>query len=304
MNNKLIDLDGLTRYDENLKDYISSLPVVGKAPEASSAKPFDFDDSSNIGIYYPSYINSSRKFYYKKDSSHNAYVSMHQELSFMMIKTLSKAVNNEILGYYFYIDDSDNIRLYIFKKDDAGGVETGFAIFGSLLNNSTQTISGAKTFSSLPKSSVVPTTDEHLVNKKYVDDSMYLANTYSTTETKIGSYLGNDLYRIVITLTGTEYDNLSAVGSTSSKEYPVSSLNIDSLIRGDVKIKQTETSTNTVSCKTFPMHRMTSGDNYDCGIAKYDSAGYLNLYVGSGARSNLSGDIEIILEYTKNTLNS
>lgn len=35
-----------------------------------------------------------------------------------------------------------------------------------------ETISGTKTFSSLPKSSVVPTDDTHLVNKKYVDDTI------------------------------------------------------------------------------------------------------------------------------------
>ena len=36
----------------------------------------------------------------------------------------------------------------------------------------TQTITGEKTFSTLPKSSVVPTDNTHLVNKKYVDDTM------------------------------------------------------------------------------------------------------------------------------------
>ena len=36
--------------------------------------------------------------------------------------------------------------------------------------SSAQTITGVKTFSALPESSVVPTTDNQLVNKKYVDD--------------------------------------------------------------------------------------------------------------------------------------
>ncbi len=36
----------------------------------------------------------------------------------------------------------------------------------------TQTISGKKTFTTLPESSVVPTSDTQLVNKKYVDDAI------------------------------------------------------------------------------------------------------------------------------------
>ena len=50
-----------------------------------------------------------------------------------------------------------------------------------------QTISAVKTFSSLPESSVVPTTNNQLVNKKYVDDAvaagMDLSNYYTKTET-------------------------------------------------------------------------------------------------------------------------
>ena len=42
-----------------------------------------------------------------------------------------------------------------------------------------ETISGTKTFSSLPKSSVVPSDDTHLVNKKYVDDAIASAITTS-----------------------------------------------------------------------------------------------------------------------------
>ena len=42
---------------------------------------------------------------------------------------------------------------------------------GNLMTTDTaQTVTAVKTFSSLPESSVVPTTDNQLVNKKYVDD--------------------------------------------------------------------------------------------------------------------------------------
>ena len=75
------------------------------------------------------------------------------------------------------------------------------AVLTSAVN---QTISGTKTFATLPESSVVPTTDNQLVNKKYVDDnaggggsSMYLGkfsdfNSTSSyldlTTLEVGSY--------------------------------------------------------------------------------------------------------------------
>jgi len=49
-----------------------------------------------------------------------------------------------------------------------------------------QTISGKKTFSTLPESSVVPTKDSQLVNKKYVDDQVGAINTILATLTTPG----------------------------------------------------------------------------------------------------------------------
>ena len=49
---------------------------------------------------------------------------------------------------------------------------------GNLMTTDTaQTVTAVKTFSSLPESSVVPTTNNQLVNKKYVDDHAAPANT-------------------------------------------------------------------------------------------------------------------------------
>lgn len=41
-----------------------------------------------------------------------------------------------------------------------------------MTTNSAQSISGLKTFSTLPQSSAVPSDDKDLVNKKYVDDAV------------------------------------------------------------------------------------------------------------------------------------
>lgn len=44
--------------------------------------------------------------------------------------------------------------------------------YAMVLRSGAQTISGVKTFNTLPESNVAPTNDAHLVNKKYVDDSI------------------------------------------------------------------------------------------------------------------------------------
>lgn len=57
-------------------------------------------------------------------------------------------------------------------------------VYNLLDLSSSQTISGIKTFNVLPQSSIVPTSDSQLVNKKYVDDS--IASTLGTIETTLG----------------------------------------------------------------------------------------------------------------------
>ena len=47
--------------------------------------------------------------------------------------------------------------------------------------NLEETISAKKTFSVLPESSIVPTTDDQLVNKKYVDDNKELINVFTSS---------------------------------------------------------------------------------------------------------------------------
>lgn len=84
----------------------------------------------------------------------------------------------------------DGTILFTYLSGEHGNVPTigssnasssgsgGLASFGSISGVRTitylqgnQTVNGKKTFSTLPESSVVPTTNNQLVNKKYVDDS-------------------------------------------------------------------------------------------------------------------------------------
>lgn len=70
--------------------------------------------------------------------------------------------NSQIYTYDYLIRENTNSTL-------------SFASIGGYISavttNEVQTISGKKTFTTLPESSVVPTTDNQLVNKKYVDDN-------------------------------------------------------------------------------------------------------------------------------------
>ena len=58
------------------------------------------------------------------------------------------------------------------KTNDSLVISTSYAWTEIINNSSNQTITGKKTFTTLPESSVVPTTNNQLVNKKYVDDSV------------------------------------------------------------------------------------------------------------------------------------
>ena len=93
--------------------------------------------------------------------------------------------NNSTVGtitqFYFSEGNNSQLRWSIrFIKINTENINTGSS--NSLLilpvtTDGTQTIIGAKTFNILPKSSVVPTEDTHLVNKKYVDDNIGNINT-------------------------------------------------------------------------------------------------------------------------------
>ena len=65
-----------------------------------------------------------------------------------------------------------SIQIRLKNPDDTSWSKMATIDFSRLLDTgSGQTISGKKTFNILPESSVVPTADNQLVNKKYVDDN-------------------------------------------------------------------------------------------------------------------------------------
>ncbi len=83
--------------------------------------------------------------------------------------------------------------------------------FNLLLTDKAQTVTGKKTFTTLPESSVVPTTDEQLVNKKYVDDNAGGGASYTAGD---GINIANDVISTKIKLDGS--DSAIALGNQAN----------------------------------------------------------------------------------------
>lgn len=97
-----------------------------------------------------------------------------------LIKKYDNAQVNDILGYVVGTSSGTNNNGWVasFKKVSGGnyisysgyGETTSYTFLTTSTNQND--INGKKTFTTLPESSVVPTTNNQLVNKKYVDDSI------------------------------------------------------------------------------------------------------------------------------------
>lgn len=86
------------------------------------------------------------------------------KLFYMSIHPISKQLTSTILTIYI----RDNVLFFNVSN---------FELTNYVDKTLAETISGKKTFTVLPESSVTPTTDNQLVNKKYVDDTVGDINT-------------------------------------------------------------------------------------------------------------------------------
>ena len=116
---------------------------------------------------------------------------------YFISKKYSEATNGEMFGYALTpnlsTDDTNGIILQgvtLVKLNSWSGVaQSGWVVSrinGITMLNTNQTIAGKKTFSVLPESSVKPTTNNQLTNKKYVDDKV--AGVSSFDPTSIAGY--------------------------------------------------------------------------------------------------------------------
>lgn len=120
------------------------------------------------------------EFRIKMSSSSFGYRTLSGVLNgqLQIIKDVATASNGDCVAYvecYSSPTDSTKLGVYEGKIYVSGGslnITSGGKISDVAVLGKAQTFTQKKTFNVLPESSVVPTTNNQLVNKKYVDDSI------------------------------------------------------------------------------------------------------------------------------------
>lgn len=148
-------------------------------------------NGANDSFYYKAFKDGDQIQYFNKDLPYG---------KFYITNTLRK--NTPADTVIFTTNTFDNFDGVIgYKYDATNKTFTAQSYVGTnkahmpVLQSGNETIDGIKTFTSLPQSAVVPTGDDELVNKKYVDShtptvdlSNYLAKNNTEEYTPTGAY--------------------------------------------------------------------------------------------------------------------
>ena len=111
------------------------------------------------------------------------YVTLSTKQNINALKTFKVLPQSEAVP----ADDKDLVnKKYVDEKVGAGGGTGGAAPANMVTTDTAQNITEVKTFDKLPKSSVEPTDDTELVNKKYVDDASKKVVTLADAQTISG----------------------------------------------------------------------------------------------------------------------
>lgn len=129
-----------------------------------------------------------------------------------------------------------------------------------------------------------------------VDYNLSTPQIYDSQERIIGTWFGEPIYRQVISLTVTEYNNLQTY--SNRKVYPLSSININKFLRGDVVLSYVDN--NIYTTKTYPSHSVATNATYDAGVHNAITDALI-LVIGTSLLPILTDNIYIIIEYTKQT---
>lgn len=155
------------------KLYVDSIPKTDRFI-GTDESPVNLNELNN-GIYY-----LEGKVRYSKDFTRT--YQLNQGGFYIVSKTTMYDAISLILFHNFSSSASTNIYMIvnnIDKYNNWNGVTYDFTTFVRTMGN--QSISGIKTFSTLPRSSQTPTNDNDLVNKLYVDTA--ISNAISTSIT-------------------------------------------------------------------------------------------------------------------------
>ena len=199
-------------------------------------------------------------------------------------------IGNTRKGIYYYngplnISQSNEYSFYLDNVRDI------------VYTNTTDTINGTKTFTTTPKITNAPTTDEEATNKKYVDDS--ISTLSNSVDTKLTKYVDTENNQEIsglktfltipnISGTPTSSDNATNKNYVDTKvQSAIAELNIDNYVD--------ETSTQTISgLKTFtttPKITNAPTTNEEAVNKKYvdDSISTLNNSINNSINNKITG---------------
>lgn len=164
------DLEDRIEGLENLGQYVGTFDKKADIPtNVSSFDNITLNDFINIRAD-ESKNNLPTRYIAKNINRNTGEITWEYDISFS--SDISGKVD-KVVGYTDYIPR--------FTSD--GNIESSGRKLNTLVSTDVaQTISGKKTFTTLPESSVVPTTDNQLVNKKFVDDQMSTITSITNAE--------------------------------------------------------------------------------------------------------------------------
>lgn len=154
------DLEDRIEGLENLGQYVGTFDIKADIP--TNVSDFDnitLNDFINIRAD-ESKNNVPTRYIAKNINRDTGIITWEYDISY----------SSDVSGKVDKVTGSPN-KVVVFDSD--GGIKSsGKVISDFVLRESEQTINGKKIFSTLPQSSVIPTNNEDLVNKKFVDDQM------------------------------------------------------------------------------------------------------------------------------------
>lgn len=184
------ELDNLSTTDKS-----NLVNAINEVASSSGGDAITFVDTNTFylsgkkkGIYY---LSVAPTFVYYDDTYSSAQ-SINPIDGFMyLLKDIDNTIQDGDLFGIYTAYNANYMEVKFLQRDTTGlfaneGFKQNSTRFSAqfVIANTNQTISGKKTFSTLPETSIAPTSNNQLANKKYVDDAI----TAAITTTLGGSY--------------------------------------------------------------------------------------------------------------------
>lgn len=174
------DLANLDTTDKtNLVSAINEIASSGNSETffISNTSFFDFlGKKKGIYIFKTNIINIR----FSEDFNSRNTIYTYPIIIYLYQDVTNDLQDGEVLGYYS--SSGNYVTSTLIKKDSTNATGLSFQTVSEtaiVTTGASQRITGIKTFGVLPETSIVPTTNNQMVNKKYVDDS--IASAITTT---------------------------------------------------------------------------------------------------------------------------